>query len=453
VSQIPPSPAPPQAAAAPPRATPPDKGPAIQPPSSRMRAALVAGLMTVAGCAVAAPASQAAPAAEIPALEARVQDAPADVSAAVRLGAAYREAGRLDDARRVLEQAHGRAPGDDGATVYLGLTYEDQGELQRARELYEAYARSGASRQLRGELRGRLAVLERRAREADVRQTVAREAELADTPPRPNSVAVFPFRFAGEDPALRPLERALAEFLAADLAVSGRLHVLERARVQQLLDEIGLAQAGRVDPATAARGGRLLGAASVVQGHIGGTERSLELEVRVARITPGGASPAGGPLAERGGAGGLFEMQKGLALAIHQRLGVELTPAERERVMRRPTENLQAVLAYGRGLEAADAGDFAQAAEHFMQATTMDPGFAAAAQQAQASSGAARAAGTTTAQLARMARAELSQPADPLAGVQMLVPGAGRRDPAVEALGQEGFRDATARVELIFRRP
>ena len=31
-----------------------------------------------------------------------------------------------------------------------------------------------------------------------------------------------------------------------------------------------------------------------------------------------------------------------------------------------------------RGLEAADAGDFGQAAEHFMQAATMDPGFAAA---------------------------------------------------------------------------
>ena len=207
------------------------------------------------------------------------------------------------------------------------------------------------------------------------------------------------------------------------------------------------------DPATAARGGRLLGAASVVQGHIGGTERALELEVRVALVTPGGARPAGDPLAQRGGAGGLFEMQKGLALSIHRQLGVELSPAERERVMRRPTENLQAVLAYGRGLEAADAGDFAQAAEHFMQAATLDPGFAAAQQQAQASSGAARAAGTTTAQLARIAGAELAAPEDPLAGVQTLVPGGGRRDPAAEALGQEGFRDATAQVELIFRRP
>jgi tetratricopeptide (TPR) repeat protein len=448
------SPAPRQPADTPPRALPPDAPPAPAaepPPPSRLRAMLVAGFLATGGCAVAAP-PPAGLAAGIPALEARAQRAPEDVQAAVRLGASYREAGRLDDARRVLEQAHARAPGDDGATVWLGLTYEDQGELQRARQLYEAYVRTGASRALRGELRGRLAVLERRAREADVRQALAREAELAATPPQLNSVAVFPFRFVAEDPALRPLERALAEFLAADLAVSGRLHVLERARVQHLLDEIGLAEDGRVDPASAARGGRLLGAASVVQGHIGGTERALELEVRVALVTPAGARPAGAPVGQRGGASGLFEMQKGLALAIHQQLGVVLTPAERERVMRRPTENLQAVLAYGRGLEAADAGDFNQAAQHFMQAAALDPGFAAAAQQAQSSSGAARAAGTTTAQLARIARTELSA-VDPLAGVETLVPGAGRRDPAAEALGQEGFRDATARVDFIFRRP
>lgn len=420
-------------------------------PARRARAALLAGLVTAGACAGATP-PQAGPTAEIPALEARVQRQPDDVQSAVRLGAAYREAGRLDEARRVLDEAHGRAPRDDGAALFLGLTCEDQGDLDCARRVYESYARTGASRRMRTELRGRLALLDRRAREAEVRQAVAREGELARTEPRPNSVAVFPFRADSADRSLRPLERALAEFLSTDLAVTGRLEVLERARVQQLLDEIGLAESGRVDPATAARGGRLLGAGSVVQGHIGGTEQELELEVRVARVTAGGAQPAGEPMGQRGGAQGLFEMQKGLALSIHRQLGVELTPAERERVLSRPTENLQAVLAYGRGLEAADAGDFAQAATHFMQAATLDPGFAAAQQQAQASAAAARAGGVTTTQLARMAGAELS-PDAALVQVERLVPGAGTRDAAVEATGREGFRDAAARVEFIIRRP
>jgi methyl coenzyme M reductase subunit C len=117
----------------------------------------------------------------------------------------------------------------------------------------------------------------------------------------------------------------------------------------------------------------------------------------------------------------------------------------------RPTENLQAVLAYGRGLEAADAGNFAQAARHFMEAAALDPGFAAARAGAAQSSGAARAAGVSTAQLAANAAAATAE--DPLQSVQSLVPSTGVRDPAAEALGREGFRGQTATVELIFRRP
>jgi tetratricopeptide (TPR) repeat protein len=404
------------------------------------------------GCAGTAPAPSPAPAADIPALEARVAQRPAEVRAAVQLGGAYRQANRLDDARRVLAEAHRRAPRDGGATALLGLTCEDQGDYACARPLYEEYVRSGPSRALRAQLRDRLALLERRQREADVRAAVAQEARLANTPPQPNTVAVFPFVFAGADESLRPLERSLAEFMVTDLASLGSLTVLERARVQLLLDEIARARSGRVDAATAARGGRLLGAAHVVQGHIGGGGQALALQARVARVTPAGAQAAGDAVEERGALAALFDMQKALALGVYQRLGFELTPEQRTRVMRKPTENLQAVLAYGRGLEAADAGDFAQAARHFIEAAALDPGFAAARMQAAQSTGAARAATVTPAQLTVLASSAATGD-DPLAAVQALVPSAGVRDPAVEALGAEGLRGGTATVQIILRRP
>lgn len=440
----------PPADPAPPRA--PLRPGASEPTASARRIRLLAALMVCAGCAANPVPSPSTPAAEIPALEARAARNPADVDAAVRLGAAYRDAGRLADARRVLEAAHERAPRHGEAILLLGLTAEDQDEPQRARQLYEAYVRAGASRRMREELRGRLALLERRARQAEARDLVAREREVSALPPTENSVAVFPFHFSGGDETLRPLERALAEFLSMDLAVTGRLTVLERSRVQLLLDEIGRGESGAVDPATAARGGRLLRAERVVQGQVGGTERALEVQARVDRVNAAGAQQEGGALAQRGGVEGLFEMEKALALGIHERLGVELSPAERERVLRRPTANLQAVLAYGRGLESADAGDFARAAEHFREAASLDPGFAAARQRAQSSQNAARAAAVTTAQLSLLAGSEGSVD-EALESVQALVPGSARRDPAAEALGQEGFRDAAARVELIFRRP
>lgn len=407
---------------------------------------LVLALALAAGaCGTGGAPPATAPASAIPALEARVTRAPGDVEAAVRLGAAYRDAGRMDDAARMLSAAHQRAPRDERAMLLLGLTYEDQGDVARARALYAAAERAGVPRHVRGQLRDRLALLERRAREAEVRAAIAQEAQLAATPPRQGTVAVFPFLFAGGDESLRPLERALAEFLVTDLAQTGRLEVVERARVQLLLDEIGLADAGRMDPATAARGGRLLGAAHVVQGRLGGSQEALEMEVRVARV--GGAAAAGDAVGQRGGVRRLIEMQKEIALGIYQRLGVDLTPAERERVLRRPTENLQAVLAYGRGLEAADAGDFARAADHFTQAASLDPAFAAARVQARAAEGAGRAAGLSTAQVLASARP------DDLDAVRTLVPLAGERDPFAEASGAEGLGGIGTWVELILRHP
>lgn len=51
-----------------------------------------------------------------------------------------------------------------------------------------------------------------------------------------------------------------------DLAITGRLTVLERATVQMLLDEIALGAAGFLETATAARSGRILGSGHIVQG-------------------------------------------------------------------------------------------------------------------------------------------------------------------------------------------
>lgn len=404
--------------------------------------------LAAAACGTGGAPPATAPAAAIPALEARITRAPGDLEAAIRLGAAYRDAGRLDDAARVLSAAHQRAPRDERAMLLLGLTYEDQGDVPRARALYAAAGQAGVPRHVQAQLRGRVALLERRAREAEVRAAIAQEARLAATPPRPGTVAVFPFLFAGGDESLRPLERALAEFLVTDLSQTGRLEVVERARVQLLLDEIGLAETGRMDPATAARGGRLLGAAHVVQGRLGGTQAALEMEVRVARV--GSAAAAGDAVGQRGGVRRLIEMQKELALGIYQRLGVDLTPAERERVLRRPTENLQAVLAYGRGLEAADAGDFARAADHFTQAATLDPAFTAARVQARTAEGAGRAAGLSTAQVLASARRDGDAGLD---AVRSLVPGAGPRDPFAEAVGREGFGGSSTWVEIILRNP
>lgn len=419
------------------------------------RAALVAmAVPLLAGCGASYTLPPAPSPTEIPALEARVAAMPSDAEAALQLAQAYRAARRPADARPVLERLVEQQP-TAGSAFLLGLTYEELEMWSDARRLYRAYIESGESATLRRELEARMPLLQRRELQASLRSALAREAELANTPPQPYTIAVFPFQFVGGDEQYQPLGRALAELLVTDLSQTERLQVLERSQVQLLLDEMRLGQSARVDAATAARTGRILGAERVVHGSIDGSEAAVQLETAIVRVTdaswPGEGQPQGGQLqlTESDPLRELVDMEKRLALRIYSSLGIQLTATERERITRQPTENILALVAFGRGLEAEDAGDYARAAEHFAESASIDPGFAAARVSADRASATAAAADVDTQQLAAEAEAE-SAPGE--TGVDdFFMPNPMTRDPAAEILRTEGVSSPTV-LELIFRR-
>ncbi|HYJ80991.1 MAG TPA: CsgG/HfaB family protein, partial [Longimicrobiaceae bacterium] len=345
----------------------------------------------------------------------------------------------------LLERTAANAPRDGRVLLLLGLTYEDLARFDDARRLYGQYAAAGGSDELRAQVAGRLAVIERVELRRAAADALAREATLSAGDPSPRSVAVFPFMYTGDDPRLAPLGRALAEMLATDLAQTSRITVLERARVQALLDEIGLAQGGLVEPSSGVRAGRLLSAGTVVQGRIGGGGDAVRLEALVVGAGQGDAAAAD-PIAQEAALRGLLDAEKALALGIYARMGVELTAAERERVGKRLTENVQALLVFGAALQASDGGDFRRAAELFRQAAEMDGTFDAARERAAA----AEAAAATTAQVAAALFGPGPLPALEVGDVARLPLG---RDPTSEALGSEGLSRPRATIEIILRRP
>jgi hypothetical protein len=265
----------------------------------------------------------------------------------------------------------------------------------------------------------------------------------------------------GAGASLSPLGRALAELLTVDLNQTGRLTIVERAQVQHLLDEIRLGQTGSVDPATAARAGRLLGAGRIVQGRLDGNESELRIQAMVVAV-PATAQARPAPVTQRGALRELFAMQNNVALDLYRTLGVELTVAERERVLRQPTQNVQALLAFGIGLEAEDAGRLAEAAGHYRRAAALDPAFAEADAALERAEAGSAAAGISPALLATQSLGELgpgpaTAPAvvslrDRLVGLDAIVPGFGRRDPVPELLGSDSF-ERRALLELLIIRP
>lgn len=430
---------------------------------SRLLVLLVLTAGSVWGCASGGLQAPAPPGPEqIPALQRSAAANPTDVDVRVRLGAAYRAAGRLDDAERVLEAALKLNPSSEQTISLLGLVYDQAGADSSAVAMYRRYLSENPSGSLRTEISRRLELARRRALQASVTAALARESELASTPPQPQTVGVFPFTYQGSDERLRPLGRALAEMLTTDLAQVSRLHVLERLRVQLLLNEMALTEQQRVDPATAARSGRLLGAAHVVQGVLGGNQAELVMEAAVVAV--GDSVPSlGQPVEERDPVQRFWDMENQMALGIFRKLGIELTPAEREAVTHRPTENLNALLAFGLGLEAEDAGRFTEAEGHFADAVKLDPGFAAAGAKVQQAQSLIAAQGINLGSLAGSVLASVpSTNTDyeqwlsrlrSFMPIEGLLPGLLARDPVAELLGREGLVTSPSVVDIVIRRP
>lgn len=343
-------------------------------------------------CAAGTAGNRVAPN-DVPALEAQVQQRPTDGVLLTRLGVAYYTQHNYARARDALKAAVAVDNSNYRGLVYLGLTYEELGALDSARAAYgQARLRARGNRQ-RGELDNRMQLLTHKELAVAAKAALAQESTLSQTPPQANTIAVFPFRYLGSDTTMVPLERGIAQLVVADLGKVHALKLLEREQVQALVDEMHLAESGRVDPATGARSGRLLRAANVVQGSIQQpTSANVQLDASAINSTNAAVSAtgsAGGPMDQ------ILDAQKQLVFQLLDKLGVQVTPAERTALEERPTRNLQAFLLYSRGLGAEDNGDFGGAADLFNAASRADPSFHDAGSRASGAASMSSAASTS----------------------------------------------------------
>jgi hypothetical protein len=138
-----------------------------------------------------------------------------------------------------------------------------------------------------------------------------------------------------------------------------------------------------------------------------------------------------------------FRLEKRIVFALLADLGIQLTEAEQDAIDEVPTRNLQAFLAYSRGLAAEDQQDFGAAADFFGQAVQIDPGFEIASVEGETAEGMSETFGSVDNALssARQLEPLTTNAIDPLSdrltnlGISIeapVVPGTDARKPAVE---------------------
>jgi TolB-like protein len=108
---------------------------------------------------------------------------------------------------------------------------------------------------------------------------------LAAAEAAPPTVAVLYFDYDGQDAELVTLRKGLAQMLVTDLDAS--IKVVERQRLQQVLDELKLAGSRSIDRTTAARVGKLLGARYLVMGGYFVVGGMFRVDARVVEVETG----------------------------------------------------------------------------------------------------------------------------------------------------------------------
>jgi TolB-like protein len=204
------------------------------------------------------------------------------------------------------------------------------------------------------------------------REAVVKESTLT-TQAAANTVSILYFENQTRRPELDPLQKGLALMLITDLSKIDGLQVVERNRIQALLDELALGASGLVDRSTAPRLGRMLGAAFLVGGRLAPDQpNALRIDsdlVRVSRQDTLGRPTSAGPFEE------LLRMEKEILFEIVRLLQLSLTPAQVEALQKPVTTDLKALMAWFQGVQFSDEGKYSQAAESYQKAIDADPAF------------------------------------------------------------------------------
>lgn len=237
---------------------------------------------------------------------------------------------------------------------------------------------------------------------------LAREASLDPSKIPPRTFAIVPFTVAATDTLLQPLSYGLADLLLNDLAMSPMLRLVERVQTEAILRELDLVDQGIADPRQAPRVGRLVGARQILIGDAArGNAGAVRLSARVVDVIGGTVQDlvhAEAPLDR------VIDAEKALALLLFERLGIQLTPAQRQRIEQRQTTQLAALVAYGRGVQAEARGDAAGATAAFEDASRLDAAFSAARAQAAAAPAASAQRASSVARVLDLATQAVNTP-------------------------------------------
>ena len=301
---------------------------------------------------------------------------------------------QYDEAAKLLQQVLKLDEEDDQAAYYLAATYEAKQDYNKAIQYYRIYNELTFFGEYKEVVETRIKLLYRQQMELEAQRALQMEQQLDVSKIPTNTVAILYFENKGRKAELNPLQKGLSEMLITDLSKVKSLKVLERIRLQQLIEEMNLSETDMVDQKTAPRLGKLLGAYRLIKGSFFDlTGDKINIDAFVAKSRTGEIDVSTNIA---GSVQDFFRMEKDLVFKIIDQMKIKLTDEERESILEIPTENFFAFLQYSRGLDFEDQGLYTQAFEAYSQAAAADPNFSLAKSSATSAKKSEQLVGSTS---------------------------------------------------------
>lgn len=191
------------------------------------------------------------------------------------------------------------------------------------------------------------------------------------------TVAILYFDYSGKDDDLAALRKGLAQMMISDLSGLDAIQIVERGRLEDVMAELKLGESHKIDAASAAKAGKLLGARYMVLGGYFDLKTKLRVDARVVEVESGKVLQSVGA---NGDADDFLGVEQKLVTDVGAVLAKQLTLPPKAAVVTprvAPPARLarRVAVMYSRALHDADTGNKPRAREALKQVVKDQPDF------------------------------------------------------------------------------
>jgi TolB-like protein/tetratricopeptide (TPR) repeat protein len=182
-------------------------------------------------------------------------------------------------------------------------------------------------------------------------------------------VAVLYFDNNTGDPSLDVLQKGFADMMVTDLSAVDQLQLVEREKLQAIIDEQKLQRSKYFDPKTAVKLGKLVGAQYAVSGSFQAMEPQLRIDIKMFDLQTGNVLVTGQVVGLKNK---LFDLQQQLVSRFVTGLALKLPGPPR---LKSRAPDVDTLLSYSKGIDLVDQGKLEEARVQLAAVVSKAPTF------------------------------------------------------------------------------